>query len=87
MNRRNIAALAILGIAVVGFHADVAVAQTGACCNAGNCTEESEGTCTSGGGYYAGDGTDCVGTDCTVEACCNGGNCTDVSVAQCTAEA
>jgi hypothetical protein len=47
------------------------VTQTGACCNSGDCSIDTQSHCESGGGNYLGNGTPCDGVDCTQGACCD----------------
>ncbi len=61
---------------------------TGACCNADNsCTDDiTQFDCTSSGGTYQGDGTDCASVDCGGGgACCIDGECSILSAADCAA--
>ncbi len=61
----------------------------GACCNADNsCTDGvTQFDCTSLGGIYQGDGTDCASVDCggtLTGACCTNGECSILSESDCT---
>ncbi len=61
---------------------------TGACCNAdGSCTDGiTQFDCTSSGGIYQGDGTDCASVDCgsVIGACCaDDGTCTVTAEVDC----
>jgi len=50
-----------------GIPDDCQVTAMGACCNAGNCTVQTETDCINGGGAYQGDDTDCSGVSCPPE--------------------
>ncbi len=61
---------------------------TGACCNGdSSCTDGvTQFDCTSSGGIYQGDGTDCASVDCGTPsgACCIGSDCTIETESDCT---
>lgn len=62
----------------------------GACCQAdGSCTVGTQAACTTAGGTYQGDDSDCTPNPCPqpepTGACCNGETCTEGTEAACTA--
>lgn len=61
----------------VGFwatvYADLAAPPTGACCNGQTCSQQTQADCTTGGGAYAGNFSDCTPNPCLTGACCGGG--------------
>jgi hypothetical protein len=63
--------------------APVSCAASGACCiPGGNCQVLTQAVCTSQGGVYSGDNSDCTAASCT-GACCFGGSCLNFTSADC----
>ncbi len=82
-------ALAIPPEGLVAGEGEFRPAGAGACCNADNsCTDGlTQFDCTSSGGTYQGDGTDCASVDCggVTGACCIDGVCSILSESDCFA--